>query len=137
MEGAHTVDRLRGGVSRKVTQLVWSLYFTFIRAIFFLIAASWNSWKWNAIPQIKNSGPWLNNVDFLQHSAEAEESRIQRELEEKAVRLRRFQEDVKKRVVELARVKRQQELQKSYKAVSSSLFRLFIYGFVYRIPLTL
>ena len=54
---------------------------------------------------------------FEQHSARAEESRLQQERADKEMRLRQFQEDVKKRVSELARLKRQHELEKSYKAV--------------------
>ncbi len=38
----------------------------------------------------------------------------------KEVRLKQFQEDVKRRVTELARLKRQHELQKTYKDVSLS-----------------
>ena len=55
----------------------------------------------------------------LQHSAKAEERRIQAEREEKEARLKRFQDDVKKRVAELARIKRKHELEKSYQAVSN------------------
>ena len=60
----------------------------------------------------------LQVLVYLQHSAKAEEYRIQKEREEKEARLKQFQEDVKKRVAELAKLKRKQELEKSYKAVS-------------------
>ena len=60
--------------------------------------------------------------ELLQISAQYEEERLQQQQAEKEMRLKQFQEEVKRRVTLIEQLKRQQMLEKSYKAVSNKAF---------------
>ena len=55
----------------------------------------------------------------IQVSAQAEEARLAQHQQEKAAKLQHFQDEVRRRVKHLQNLKQQQQLHKSYKAVSS------------------
>ena len=63
---------------------------------------------------------WLEILWIQQISAAQEEERVRELRQEKDRRLRQFQDDVKQRVVHLARLKRQQQLVQSFKAVGEA-----------------
>ena len=65
---------------------------------------------------------------FQQSDAQDEELRMQQVHEEKQQRLRQFQEDVKHRVQKLEKLKREQQLADSYKAVSECSVVVIIYA---------
>jgi len=58
------------------------------------------------------------DISFFQYNAQLEQQRLEQQQREKAERLKRFQEEVKKRVQALDRAKKQQALEKSFQAVS-------------------
>ena len=63
---------------------------------------------------------------LLQESASREEARLQELQAQKTARLQNFQDEVRQRVQAMNRIKRQQQLDKSFKAVSNhKYFMLF------------
>jgi len=67
----------------------------------------------------------MMSLACIQSSAQQEELRLQQLQYEKTAKLQQFQDEVRRRVIAIDRLKRMQELQKSQTAVS-----LFKYSFI-------